>query len=162
MDWENYVVSIAKVASNQTGGLICLTKFFLLRLFLYLYSSIQIYMECYSHTWASSPTYYLDMLNYICCVTRTVGSLSKYVHFLVCFTGMILEDLEDFELTGFIVSFPHSLGSFIYFDCLCVFFVVIDKFCKDFYFNNFFSGATAFWNHLFAKCFVLWSKGLQI
>ena len=57
LDWDSYIISIAKTASKKIGALICSVKFLSPEVALYLYkSTIHPCMEYYCHVWAGAPT----------------------------------------------------------------------------------------------------------
>ena len=75
LDWNSYMISIAKTVSKKIGVLICSMKFLYCGVVLYLYkSTIQPCMEYWCHVCAGSPSCYLELLDklqkQIC---RTVG-----------------------------------------------------------------------------------------
>ena len=75
LDWDSYIISIAKTASKKIGAKICSMKFLCPEVAVYLYkSTICPCMEYCSLAWAGAPSYYLELLdmlqNRIC---RTVG-----------------------------------------------------------------------------------------
>ena len=64
LDWDSYIVSIAKTASTKIGALIRSMKFLSPEVALYLYkSTIQPYMEYCCHVWAGAPSCYLELLD---------------------------------------------------------------------------------------------------
>ena len=64
LEWDFYIVSIAKTASKKIGSLIRSVKFLFPVFDFYLYkSTIQSCMGYCRHAWAGSPSYYLDMLD---------------------------------------------------------------------------------------------------
>ena len=75
LDWDSYIVSFAKTASNQIGALICSVKFFSTEIALYLYkSTIKPYMEYCCHVWAGASHCYLVLLDKLQKrICRTVG-----------------------------------------------------------------------------------------
>ena len=87
LDWDSYIISIAKAAYKKLGALICSVKFLSPEVALYLYkSTIWPCMEYCCHVWAGAPSCYLELLDklqkWIC---RTVGpslatSLEPLVH----------------------------------------------------------------------------------
>ena len=75
LDWDSYIISIAKTASKKITALICSVKFHSPEVPLHLYKcTIQPYMEYCFHVWAGTPSCYLGLLDkpqkQIC---RTVG-----------------------------------------------------------------------------------------
>ena len=64
LDWDSYIISIAKTASKKIGALIHSVKLFSPELTLYLYkSTIRPCMECYCHVWADATSCYLELLD---------------------------------------------------------------------------------------------------
>ena len=75
LDWDSYIICIAKTASKKIGALIRSMKFLSPEVALYTYkSTILPCMEYFCHVWAGAPSYYLELLGklqkWIC---RTVG-----------------------------------------------------------------------------------------
>ena len=63
LDWDSYVISIAKTASKKIGALIHSMKFLSPEVALYVYkSTIHPCMEYCCHVWAGAPSCYLDLL----------------------------------------------------------------------------------------------------
>ena len=63
LDWDYYIVSIAKTASKKIGALVRSTKFLSPEVALYLYkSTIQPCMEYCCHVWAGAPSCYLEYM----------------------------------------------------------------------------------------------------
>ena len=64
LEWDFYIVSIAKTSSKKIGSLIRSVKFLFPVFDFYLYkSTIQSCMGYCRHVWAGSPSCYLDMLD---------------------------------------------------------------------------------------------------
>ena len=64
LDWDSYIISIAKTASKKIGALIRFMKFFPPEVVLYLYkSTICPCMEYCCHVWAGGPSCYLELLD---------------------------------------------------------------------------------------------------
>ena len=64
LDWNSYIISIAKTVSKKYGDLICSMKFLFSEVALCLYKSIiQPCMECCCHVWAGAPSYYMELLD---------------------------------------------------------------------------------------------------
>ena len=64
LDWDSYIISIAKTASKKIRALICSVKFLSPEVPLHLYkSTIQPYMEYCFHVWAGTPSCYLELLD---------------------------------------------------------------------------------------------------
>ena len=75
LDWDSYIISIAKTASKKVGALIGSMKFPSPEVALYLYKSTMCpCMEYYCHVWTGVLSFYLELLvklqKRIC---RTVG-----------------------------------------------------------------------------------------
>ena len=63
LDWDSYIISIAKTASKKIGALIRSMKFLSPEVALYLYkSTIHPCMEYCCHVWAGAPSCYLLFL----------------------------------------------------------------------------------------------------
>ena len=75
LDWDSYIVSIAKTASKKIGALIRYMKFLSPEVALDLYkSTIRPCMEYYCHVWAGAPSCYLELLDKLRKrICRTVG-----------------------------------------------------------------------------------------
>ena len=75
LDWDSYIVSIAKTASKKIGALIRSVKFLSPEVALYLYkSTIRPCMEYCCHVWAGAPRCYLELLDKLQKrICRTVG-----------------------------------------------------------------------------------------
>ena len=64
LDWDSYIISIAKTASKKTRALIRSMKFLSPEVALYLYkSTIRPCMEYCCHVWAGAPSCYLELLD---------------------------------------------------------------------------------------------------
>ena len=64
LDWDSYIVSIAKTASKKIGALIHSMKFLSPEFALYIYkSTIRPFMEYCCHVWAGSPSCCLELLD---------------------------------------------------------------------------------------------------
>ena len=64
LDWDLYIISIAKTASKKIGASICSMKFLSPEAALYLYKSILCpCMEYCCHIWVSTPSCYLELLD---------------------------------------------------------------------------------------------------
>ena len=76
LDWDSYIVSIAKTASKKIGALICSMKFLSPEVALYLYkSTIQPCMEYSFHVWTGAPSCFLELQdNLQQRICRTVGA----------------------------------------------------------------------------------------
>ena len=75
LDWDSYIVSIAKTASKKIGALIRSMKFLPPEVALYLYkSTIQPFVEYCCHVWAGAPSCYLELLDKLQKrICRTIG-----------------------------------------------------------------------------------------
>ena len=164
LDWDSYIIFIAKTASTKIGALIRSIKFLSPEVALYLCkSTIRPCMEYCSHLWAGAPSCYLELLDklqkQIC---RTVGpslaaSLESLAHrqnvaslsiFCRYYFGRCSSELAQ------LVPLPFSPGrSTCYSDRLHVFSITIPRCCKDVYVNNFFPHTARFWNSLSIECF---------
>ena len=64
LDWDSYIISIAKIVSKKIGALIRSLKFLSPLVALYLCkSTIRPCMEYCCHVWAIAPSCYLEMLD---------------------------------------------------------------------------------------------------
>ena len=75
LDWDSYIIFIAKTTSKKIEALICSVKFLFLEVALYLYkSTIWSCMEYCCHVWAGAPSCYLELLYKLQkWIYRTVG-----------------------------------------------------------------------------------------
>ena len=75
LDWDSYIISIAKTASKKIRALIRSMKFLSPEVALYLYkSTIRPCMEYCCHVWAGAPSCYLELLDKLQKrICRTVG-----------------------------------------------------------------------------------------
>ena len=75
LDWDSYIISIAKSASKKIGALIRSMKFCSPEVALYLYKSIiSTCMECCCHVWAGASSCYLELVDKLQKrICRTVG-----------------------------------------------------------------------------------------
>ena len=75
LDWDSYIISIAKTTSKKIGTLIRSMKFISPEVALCHYkSTIQPCMECCDHVWSGAPSYYLELLDKLQKrICRTVG-----------------------------------------------------------------------------------------
>ena len=87
LDWDSYIIPIAKTASKKTGALLCSMRFLSPEVALYLYkSTISPCMQCCCHFCAGAPTCYLELLDKLQKgICRTVGpslaaSLERLAH----------------------------------------------------------------------------------
>ena len=85
LDWDSYIISIAKTASKKIGALIRSMKFLSPEVALYLCkSTIRPCMEYCCHVWAGAPNCYLELSDRLQkSIWKTVGpslaaSLSKF------------------------------------------------------------------------------------
>ena len=166
LDWDSYIVSIAKTASKKIGALIHSMKFLSPEVALYLYkSTIRPCIEYYCHVWAGAPSCYLELLDKLQKrICRTVGpslaaSLEPLAHrrnvaslslFYRYYFGRCSSELAQ------LVSLPYSRGrSTRYSDRLRDFSVTIPRCYKDVYVNSFFPRTARLWNSLPIECFPL-------
>ena len=64
LDWDSYIISVAKTASKKIWALIRSMKFLSPEVAVYLYkSTIRPCMEYCCHVWAGAPSCYLDLLD---------------------------------------------------------------------------------------------------
>ena len=64
LDWDSYIISIAKSTSKKIGALIRSMKFLFPEVALYLYkSTIRPCMEYFCHIWAGASSCYLELLD---------------------------------------------------------------------------------------------------
>ena len=144
LDWDSYIVSIAKTASKKIEALIRSMKFLSPEVALYLYkSTIRPCMEYCCHVWASAPSCYLELLDKLQKrICRTVGpslaaSLEPLAHrrnvaslslFYRYYFGRCSSELAE------LVPLPYSRGrSTRYSDRLHDFSVTIPRCYKDVY-----------------------------
>ena len=75
LDWDSYIISIAKTPSKKIRALICSMRFLSPEVALCLYKrTIRPGMECCSHVWAGAPSSYLELLDKLQNrIRRTVG-----------------------------------------------------------------------------------------
>ena len=158
LDWDSYIISIAKTASKKIGALIHSMKFPSPEVALYLYkSTIRPCMEYCCHVWAGAPSYYLELLDklqkQIC---RTVGpslaaSLEPSAHrrnvaslslFYRSYFGRCSSELA--QLVPLLFSRARSTH---YSDRLHDFSVIIPRCFKDVY-VSFFLRTARLWNSL--------------
>ena len=146
LDWNSYIVSIAKTASKKTGALISSLKFLSPEVALYLYkSTIRPCMEYCRGVWASSPSCYLELLDKLQKrICRTVcpslaASLEPLAHrqnvaslSLFCRYYFGRCSSEQAQLVPLPYSRRRSTG---YSDRLHVFSVTIPRCYKDVYVN---------------------------
>ena len=84
LDWDCYIISIAKTSSKKISAFIHSVKFLSPELALYICKpTIQISMEYCCYVWAGAPSSYLelqDCWSFTCCFSRTLGSSSNCGH----------------------------------------------------------------------------------
>ena len=127
LDWDSYIISIAKTASKKIGALIRSMKFlWSLEVALYLYiSTIQPWMEYCFHIWAGAPAS-LEPLAH----RRHVARLSLFYKYYFRRCSSELAELAPL---------PYFQGrSTCYSDSWHDFSVTIPRFYKDVYVNSFF------------------------
>ena len=105
LDWDSYIVSIAKTASKKNGTLIHSVKFLSPEVALCLYkSTLQPYMEYCCHVRVGAPSCYLDMLyklhKWVC---RTLGLTHRRSLFNRYYFGPLL------SFFGFFLIGIHSM-----------------------------------------------------
>ena len=149
LDWDSYIISIAKTASKKIWALICSMKFFSPEVALYLYkSTIQPCMEYCCHVWAGAPSCYLELIDklqkWIC---RTVGSS----------LAVSVEPLaHHWNVASLSLFYRFYFGRCsCYSDRLHNFSVTIPSCYKDVYVNSFFTCTAKLWNSLPIECFPL-------
>ena len=152
LDWDSYIISIAKTASKKIGTLIRSIKFLFLEVPLYLFkSTIRPRMEYCCHVWTGAPSCYLELLDKLQKpIWGTVGpslaaSLEPLVHrrnvaslslFYRYYFGKCSSELAQ------LIPLPFSRGSSTrYPDRLHDFSVTIPRCYKDVYVNSFFPRA---------------------
>ena len=166
LDWDSYIVSIAKTASKKIGALIRSMKFFSPEVVLYLYkSTLRPCMENCCHVWAGAPGCYLELLDKLQKrIFRTVGpSLGACLEPLAHRRNVASLSLFHRYYFGRCSSemaqlFPllYSRGrSTRYSDRLHDFSVPIPRSYKDVYVNSFFPRTARLWNSLPIECFPL-------
>ena len=128
LDWDSYIISIAKTASKKIGALIHSVKFLSPEVALYLYkSTICPCMEYCCHIWAGAPSCYLELLDKLQKrICRTVGpslvvSLEPLAHHrnLTSFsTGITLVDVLQNWLNWFHFLFLKGSLLVILINCM--------------------------------------------
>ena len=166
LDWNPYIISIAKTASKKIGVLIRSVKFLSPEVALHLYkSTIRSCMKYCCHAWAGAPSCYLELLDKqqkrICRTVylllaasreplrhrRNVASLRLFYRY---YFGRCSSELAQ------LVSLPYSRErSTRYSDRLHDFSVTIPRCYKDVYVNSFFPHTAKLWNSLPIECFPL-------
>ena len=166
LDWDSYIISIAKTAFKKIGALIRSMKFVSPEVALYLYkSTIRPCMEYCCHIWAGAPSCYLDLLDKlqkrICRIVgpslatsleplahhQNVASLSLFYRY---YFGRCSSELAQ------LVPLPFSQGrSTHYSERLHDFSVTIPRCYKDVYVNSFFPRTAKLWNSLPVEFFPL-------
>ena len=165
LDWDSYIVSIAKTASKKFRALIRSMKFLSPEVALYLYkSTIRLCMEYCCHVWAGAPSCYLELLDKLQKrICRTVGSLlaaslEPLTHrrnvalslFYRYYFGRCSSELAQ------LVPLPYSRGrSTRYSDRFHDFSVTIPRCYKDVYVNSFFPRTARLWHSLPIEWFPL-------
>ena len=166
LDWNSYIISIAKTALEKIGALIHFMKFLSPEFALYLYkSTVWPCMEYCCHVWAGTHSCYLELLDklqkWIC---KTVGpslaasleplghhgnvaSLSLFYRYYV--VRCIAEPAQ-------LVPLSFSCGRPTHYsDRLHDFSITSPRCYKDVYVNSFFPHTAKLWNSLPIKCFPL-------
>ena len=158
LDWDPYIISIAKTASRKIGALIHSTKFLSPEVVLYSFKSIiQPCMVCCCHVWVGVPRCYVEIFNklqkWIC--WTVVLSLAAFLEPLAnCWNVITLSLFYRYyfgrcssELA--LVPLPYcQRRSRCYSDRLHHFLVTIPRCYKDVYFNSFFPPTASFWHSL--------------
>ena len=159
LNWDSYMISIAKTASMKIWAFIGSTKFLSPEVALYLYkSTIRPSMEYCCHVWAGAPSCYLDLLDKLQKrICRIVGpslaaSLEPLAHcwnvaslslFYRYYVGRCSSELAQ------LVPLPFSRWrSTRYSDRLHDFSVTIPRCYKDIYVSSFFLRKARLWNSL--------------
>ena len=159
LDWDSYIISIAKTASKKIGALIRFKKFVSTEVALYLYkATIRPCLEYCCHVRAGAPSCYLEFLDKLQRrICRTVGSsLAAYLEPLVHCRNVASLSLFYRHYFGRCsselaqqVQLPYSQGrSTRHFDRLHDFSVTTPRCYKNIYVNSFFSGTARLWNSL--------------
>ena len=159
LDWDPYIICIAKTASKKVGALIRSKKFLSPEVALYLYkSTIRLCMEYCCHVWAGAPICYVELLDKLKKrICRTVGpslavSLEPLAHrrnvaslslFYRYYFGKCSSELAQ------LVPLHFSQGRFT---CYSDSFVTILKFYKDVCVNSFFPRTARLWHCLPIEC----------
>ena len=166
LDWDSYIISIAKSAFKKIAALICSMKFISPGVALYFYkSTIWPCMEYCCHVWAGAPSCYLQLLGkpqkWICRTGgpslaashetlahhRNVASLCRFYRY---YFSKCLSELAQ------LVALPYSRGrSTHYSDRLHDFSVTIPRCYKDVYVNSFLLRTAKLWNSVPLECFPL-------
>ena len=181
LDWDSYIVSIAKTASKKIGALFRSMKFLSPEVALYLYKSTQLRivldgkssqenpvktcMEYCCHFWAGASRCYLELLDKLQKrICRTVGPSLAASHKPMAHRRNVVR-LGLFYRYYFgrcsselvqLVPLPYSRGrSTCYSDRLHDFSVTIPRCYKDVYVNSFFPCTARLWNSLPIECFPL-------
>ena len=166
LDWDSYIISVAKTTSKKIGALIRSMKFLSSKVALYLCkSTIRPCMEYCCHVWAGAPSYYLELLDKLqkrICRTvvpslvaspepldnrRNVASLSLFYRY---YFGRCSSELAELD------PLPYSRDrSICYSGRLHDFSVTIPICYKDAYVNSFFLRTARLWNSLPIECYPL-------
>ena len=166
LDWDSYIISIAKIASKKIGALIRSMKFLSPEVALYLYkSTIRPCMEYCCHVSAGAPSCYLDFLDKlqkrVCRIVdpslaaslqplgdhRNVASLSLFYRY---YFGKCSSELAQLVPLSFSRGKPTC-----YSDRLHDFSVTIPRCYKDVYVKSFFPRTAKLWNSLPIEYFPL-------
>ena len=166
LDWDSYIISIAKAATKKIGALIRSMKFLSPEVALYLYkSTIYPCMEYCCHVWAGGLSCYLELLdkleNQICktVASSLAASLEPLAHrwnmaslslFYRYYLSRCCSELAQLGP----LPFPRGRSS-RYSDRLHDFSVTIPSCYKDVYVKNFFPRRTRLWKSLHIECFPL-------
>ena len=166
LDWDSYMISIAKTSSKKIGALIHSMKFLSPEVALYLCkSAICPFMEYCCHIWAGAPIYYFKLLGKLQkLIYRTVGpslaasleplahrlnvaSLSLFYKFYIgkCSSELARQVPPPFS-QGRSTCYSHRLHEFS---------VTTPRWYKDIHVNSFFPRTTKLWNPVPLECFPL-------
>ena len=165
LNWIGALISIVKTVSTKIGVVIHFMKFLSAEFALYLYkSTIHPFMEYFSHAWAGTPSYYLQLLDKLQKrICRTVGpsfatslepltdrgNLATLIHFYRYYFVSLFELVQ-------LVPLPYSRGrSTHYSDRMHDFFATIPRCYKDVYVSSIVPPTARFWNSLPVECFPL-------
>ena len=154
LDWDSFIISIAKTASKKIGALIHSMKFLSREVALYLYkSTICPCVEYCCHVWASGPSCYLELLDklqkWLCWTVSPslAASLEPLAH---------RQNVASLILSYRLVPLRFSWGrSTRYSDRLHDFSITMPKCYKDIYFSSSFPCTAGLWNSLSIECFPL-------
>ena len=166
LDWDSYIISIAKTASRKIGALMRSMKFLSPEVAVYLNkSTISPCMEYCCHVWAGATSCYLELLDkpqkQICMTAgpSLASSHEPFAHhhnlarlslFYRYYFGSCYSELAQLVPLSFCGS-----RSTHYSDRLHDFSVIIPRCYKDVYVKSFFCHTARLWNSLPLECFPL-------